>query len=600
MKDIKRLFKYLKPYKSSIIVSLFCNALTAIFTVISIPLIMPFFQLLFRQNEQVISIDPSGFEFKLRSFFLDLIQNNTQQKAILLVCGMIAVSFLLKNLFRYLALYFMIPTRSGVISDLRGKIFQKVIYSPRSFFKKYKKGDLMTRISADTLEIEWSILQFLQVLVQSPLIVIGSIAFMLMINTKLTLMVFVLMLVIGLVLGNISKTLKKQSSSLQGHLANIMSTADEAISGILSIKSFQAESTWKGRFEKSNKGYRSSYAKFLKRRDLSSPVSEFLGILIVTILLWWGSNLVLDNEIAPDTFFAFILAFYFVIEPLKSFSSAFYNLKKGIAALDRIEELGINEPEADAIALEGAHTLGDLGDIVFENLSFKFEDAEDYLLQNINLTIEQGKMTALIGPSGSGKTSLLMLLLKIYEPNQGRILINGVDLRKIDRTEWLLKLGYLPQDAFLFNDSIRSNILFGRKATKEEIEKGINLAFASDFIDEKEGGLEYSVGDKGDQLSGGEKQRINIARALLKNPELLLMDEPTASLDAHAESKINSAIKHAANERTSLVIAHRLSTIKDADQIIMIENGVIKDQGTHDHLLSKSALYKQYINLQLI
>lgn len=596
MKDIKRLFKYLQAHRSKLGLSILCNILTAVFTVISIPLIMPFFQILFAGKGNQIENTATGFEFHLRAFFIDLIEKYEAPKALLVICIMIMLAFLFKNLFRYLALFFMGPVRSGIMYDLRQELFNKYLYLAPKQLQQNKKGDLLSRISSDVQEVEWSILQFLQTLVQSPLIIIGSLAFMLIINLKLSLIVFGLMLVIGFVIGNISKTLKKNSSELQSNLGKLVTTTEQGLDGLLSIDVFDTRSDWNTRFDDSNKAHRNSYIQLLRRRDLSSPLSEFLGIGVVVVLLWVGARMVFANDIAPDTFFAFILAFYFVIEPSKSFATAFYNLKKGIAALDRIEAI---DPEATMNTHSTkVGTIAFDKDITFENLSFQFSDASQPTLDKINLSFKKGTVNALVGASGAGKTSLVYLLLKIYKPTSGRILIDGVDLQEIDTAAWRKQIGFVPQESFIYDGTIADNILFGRKISEERIEQLISDNSAFQFIEDKSNGISTQVSGKGSSLSGGERQRITIARALVGAPSLLILDEPTSALDADSEHELSQAILEVTQHQSSIIIAHRLSTIKHADNIVVLEKGSLVEQGNHEELIKNNHIYQRYIKLQ--
>lgn len=569
----------------------------ALFTVISIPLVIPFFQILFSRTPVDVVKPTNNWDIIqwLEYFFVGVLERNGTDKAILFVCGAIVVTFLLKNLFRYLAMFFMVPVRSGVVKDLRTRMYNHYLDLDHNQRSKNTRGDLITRITADVQEVEWSVLRFIETIFKSPVIIIGSILLMLSINAKLTLFVFVLMLFTGLVIGTLSKTLKKQSLELQNKLSSITGAVDESLDGALMIDVFQVKPFWKNRFEGFNKGFGKLLNKVSWRQDLSSPLSEFLGVTVVVVLLWYGSKLVLNNELNPETFFAFIFAFYNVIEPSKSFSSAFYNVRKGAAALERIDQLFDGHQSNNMVEAKHLSTL-DQG-IEFKDVSFSYGDQS--VLDSINFSIRAGEKVAIVGPSGSGKSTLIQLLLKKLTPQKGQILIDKIPLVDCQTSAWYDKIGLVTQKAFLYNDTVIQNVTLGRVGISEaQINQAIKLSQSSDFVSKLSQGLETIIGDRGNQLSGGEQQRLTIARALLNDPKLIIFDEPTSALDPESERKVSQAIFSALENRTAIVIAHRISTIKQMDRIFVLKDGKIIESGKHEELIKKAGVYAEYVEMQ--
>lgn len=595
MQDFKKLLSHLAPYKANVVLSMMSHIFMALFTVVSIPLIIPFFQILFARTPVDVSIPEKQWDIIgwLEYYFVGIVKEFGANKAILLVCGAIVFTFLMKNLFRYAAMYFMVPVRSGIVKDLRTNLYNHYLDIPYTDNNK-RRGDLITRITADVQEVEWSILRFVETIFKSPIVIAGSILLMLSINFKLTLFVFVLMLFTALVIGTLSKTLKRQSMALQDSLSSMTSTVDESLDGNLMISVYRVKSFWTNKFEKDNNVFRRLLNKVSWRQDLSSPLSEFLGVTVVVILLWYGSKLVLNNELNPETFFAFIFAFYNVIEPSKSFSSAFYNIKKGVAALDRIDEV---LPRQHTIDADGRKDFSFNQSIVFDNVSFAYEDQA--VLKDVNFEIFKGEKLAIVGPSGAGKSTLVNLILNKIQPNKGSIYIDDQNLNGLDISSWYKKIGLVTQKPFLFNDTIESNISLGRRDyTKTQLENALVSSESKQFVSQLTHGVQSVIGDKGEQLSGGEQQRLTIARALLEDPELIIFDEPTSALDPESEKKVSHAITTALDNRTALVIAHRLSTVKQMDRILVLKSGQVVEQGNHEELISKNGVYAEYVKMQ--
>jgi len=577
--------------------SVFCHVMMALFTVISIPLIIPFFQVLFSRTPTQTLMPDSKWDLIgwLEYYFVGILETHGTDRAILMVCGAIVVTFLLKNLFRYLAMYFMVPVRSNVVMDLRSKLYNHYLHQDY-LDNQHKRGDLITRITSDVQEVEWSILRFIETIFKSPVVIIGSIFLMISINAQLTIFVFVLMLFTGVVIGTLSKTLKKQSLELQEQLSGMTSTVDESIEGALIIDIFQVRPFWKKRFEKLNNAYGYLLNKVSWRQDLSSPLSEFLGVSVVVVLLWYGSKLVLAGELLPETFFAFIFAFYNVIEPSKSFSSAFYNVKKGAAALERIDNVLIE----NGMLIEGNDAGRQLTfnkKIEFKKVSFSY-DKED-VLSELNLTINAGERIAIVGPSGAGKSTITKLLLNKISAQSGQVLIDDIDINEISKKSWYKQIGMVTQKAFFYHDTVRNNVTLGREGISDErIWTALEQSHSAQFVRQMRDGLDTIIGDRGEQVSGGEQQRLTIARALLQDPSILIFDEPTSALDAESEEVVSQAIGAAFRNRTVIVIAHRISTIKQMDRILVLKDGQIMESGRHEELIENKGIYADYVALQ--
>ena len=600
MRDIRRLLTYIIPYKHLVVSSIVCHIFMAIFTVVSIPLIIPFFQVLFSRTPANAIVPDSKWDIIgwLEYYFVGILDTHGTEKAVMMVCAAIVITFLLKNVFRYLAMYFMVPVRSNVVRDLRKQLYNQYINYSYIQNQEHNKGDLIARITTDVQEVEWSILRFIEILFKSPIVILGSIMLMLTINAKLTLFVFVLMLFTGVVIGTLSKTLKKQSSALQSNMSKITSAVDEGIDGSMMINVYQSKSFWEDKFAVINNTYRELLNKVSWRQDLSSPLSEFMGVSVVVVLLWYGSHLVLNNELMPETFFAFIFAFYNVIEPSKSFSSAYYNVKKGAAALERIDNV-LSANFDLRIADEGQVIERLNSEIEFRNVSFSYGDTQ--ILFGLNFKIKAGEKVALVGPSGAGKSTITKLLLRYLKPDEGSILIDGVNMENITIGDWYKQLGIVSQKAFLYNDTIRNNISLGREGiTDAAIWEALRESYAYTFVQGMTAQLDTIIGDSGEMISGGEQQRLTIARALVKDPVILVFDEPTSALDPESEKQVSRAINSALEDRTALVIAHRISTIKKMDRILVLDKGKIVESGNHDTLVANKGIYADYVNLQSI
>ena len=602
MKTFWKLFRRLNKYRSKVAGNILANILVALFTVVSIPAIIPFFKILFGQVDEI----PEKVAFGLNMNQLAgwstyqysrLIVEQGPQTALLYTCAFIVLIFLLKNLFRYLSMAFMVPVRNGIVYDLREGLYEKILNLPMSFYTNEKKGDLIARFSTDVQEVENSILNVVEVLVKSPLIIIGCIIFMLYVSPSLTVFVFVLILFTALIIGGISRTLKKNSALAQSKLGSIISTIDETIGGLKTIKSFGADKYFRAHFDKQNRSFRNLLNRILWRRDLSSPLSEFLGIATVALLLWYGSNQVFAQRLEPSTFFAFILAFYNVIEPAKSFSKAYYDILKGLAAADRIDEIMTTQ---DAITKrEKTLSLSSFSSgMRFDNVSFRYTPQEPLVLKNVCFDVPKGKIVALVGASGSGKTTIVDLINRFYDVTEGAILIDGRDIRELNLETLRKLIAIVSQDPIVFNDSIYNNITLGKSIAEEEVQKAAKIAHAHDFILETEHGYQTHVGDRGVKLSGGQRQRITLARAILKDAPILILDEATSALDSESERLVQDAIDKLLEDRTVIIIAHRLATIQHADVIFVLKDGQIIERGVHSELMANNGEYRKFVQLQ--
>ena len=610
MHSFRRLLGYMANYRGLVALAVVCNLLTAVFTVVSIPIFQPFFNILFEQTEPVTTapdrvaslaeLEQYG-EYWVTQWITEL----GRQTALLYVCGLILLSFLLKNVFRYLALFFMAPVRNGIIRDLRNELYTHLLHLPLGYFTEERKGNLLSRITGDVQEVESSILNVLEAIFREPFIIIGALGFMILVSPSLTLFVFGLMVFTGVVIGGIGKALKRSSGAVQETLGDIVSRTEESLGGLRIIKSFGAEDYQSRRFAELNDTYRQRLTRLLWRRDLSSPLTEFLGIATVAVLLLYGSRQVFGGTMEAGTFIAFIFAFYMVIDPAKNFSKAWYNVQKGLGALERVEAvLDVENPlkGVKGVGTEGVKAGGGAAGatgIEFSDVSFAYTTGGPQVLHHIDFHIPPGKVLALVGGSGGGKSTIADLLPRFYDPTGGSIKLDGRDLRAYDLDELRARYGIVSQEAILFNDTVYNNIVFGMKGvTPEQVKEAARVANAHDFIVATPTGYQTNIGDRGTKLSGGQRQRLTIARAILRDPDILILDEATSALDSESERLVQEALQRLMAGRTALVIAHRLSTIQHADQIIVLDRGRIVERGTHGELLERGGAYRKLVELQ--
>ena len=603
MKRFSTILFYLRNQKGKILLYLIFILLSIIFSLVSLAMLAPFLQLLFGQEEGVRSLPAAEFSSKyiillLKYGLTKLIDDYGKTAALAAICITVITSILFKNLFLYLSYRIMIPLRNRVMTSLRDDMYAKVLKLPIGFFTEQRKGDIMSRMSNDMNEIEWSIISTLEGLIRDPLNIIIILFSLIFLSPMLSLVVVVLLPITGFIIGRISRKLKKQSNQAQEQQGLILSILDETITGLRVVKSFNAEKMLNSRFFKSSNLLHNLRVKMAFRKDLASPLSEFMGILVLSALLWIGGGWVLNDQygLTAGAFITYIVFFTQIINPAKALSTAFYNVQKGSAAIARIEEVlkapVVVEESPKAIPLTTFNNS-----IEFRNVSFKYEDVT--ILENINLTIQKGKTIALVGSSGAGKSTLADLVPRFHDVSGGELLIDGVNIKDYSLTSLRDQIGIVTQEPILFNDTIASNIaLSNPNATLEEIQEAARIANAHEFITKKEEQYDTNIGDRGSKLSGGERQRLTIARAVLKNPPILILDEATSSLDTESERLVQDAINKMMANRTSIVIAHRLSTIRHADEIIVLQRGQIVERGTHDQLIATEGFYHKLVKMQ--
>ena len=566
-------------------------------------MVIPFLGILFETQEKVYNPSPLSFDATaLKENFYALISSIIDEKgkveALLFICILVLVTFFFRNLFRYLSLYFLTPIRNGVVHDMRMDLHKKVISLPLPFFTEKRKGDLTARMTSDLVEIEWSIMSSLEMIFKDPLNIVVYLLALVFISPQLTMFVIILFPITGLIIGVIGRSLKKSSDRGQNKMGDLLSIIDENISGLRIIKAFNAESHINKNFEKESNEYKGIMTKLLRKKDLSSPMSEFLSTIVMVIVMWFGGQLVLnaDGGLTAQEFIGYILIFSQIIPPAKSLTTSYYYIQKGSASAQRVYE--ILDAKNEITDVENPKQIKLLNNqIEFRNLSFSYEKQE--VLKNINFSIGKGKMIALVGQSGSGKSTLADLLVRFYDINQGEILIDNNNIKEIALHDLRALMGIVSQESILFNDTIFNNIHLGNiNASEQEVIEAAKIANAHDFILETQNGYNTNIGDRGNKLSGGQKQRLSIARAILKNPEILILDEATSALDTESERLVQDALDKLMHSRTSLVIAHRLSTIKNADEILVLDKGYIIERGTHQELIAQNGHYKKLSDLQ--
>lgn len=604
MKKYARLFRYLAAYKSNIVLYFLFIVLAIVFSVASIGSLPFFIDLIFTKGKADIIkpevITNSQDFIRYISYHLqELMKANGKVYVLALICVMVLIAVFLKNLFTYLSYYILAPMRNGVMNRLRRELFQKILIMPIGYFTEQRKGDIMSRMTNDVGELENSVVGTVEGLIKDPLNLIILLSTLVFISPKLSLFLLIFLPVTGFIIGRISRTLKKQSNAAAIKQGEALSVLDETLSGLRVIKAFTAERLVGKKFEEHNEALFHVKNKMQYRRDLASPLSEFLGVLILCGILYFGGQLVLGGNAGGLTdkgFIMYIGIFTQIISPAKALSTSFYNMQKGTAAIARIEEV----LQAPVMVQEAANPKAIKSfehSIEFKNVGFAYDDV--IILKNINLKIEKGKTVALVGSSGAGKSTLADLVPRFHDVSSGELLIDGINIKDYSLDELRGLMGIVTQEPILFNDTIANNITLGiDNATPQAIEQAAKIANAHNFIVQKEDGYKTNIGDRGGKLSGGERQRMTIARAVLKNPPILILDEATSSLDTESERLVQDAINNLMNNRTSLVIAHRLSTIRHADEIIVLQKGEIVERGTHDSLIAQNGFYKRLVDMQ--
>lgn len=596
--------RFIPPYKFRVFKSVLYNLLHAVFGTLSIAMLAPVLGILFGTQPDVTESVPFAFDINsLKTIFYYHITHARDvygPASTLLFVGIVAiVATALKTGFAYLGAYETIYIRNGVVRDIRRKIFTKILSLPLPFFSEERKGDIISRMTGDVQEVEASVMSSLEMFFQSPILILVYLSTMLMMSWQLTLFVFVMLPIMGTLIGKVGKNLKRHSREGQNKMGEILSLMEETLSGLRIIKAFNAEKKINQKFSDENESYRRIQNRLMRRRSLAHPMSEFLGTIVIVLVLWFGGTLILNHTgalTAPE-FIAYIALFYSIINPAKNLTNAFYSIQKGLAAMDRIDD--ILKAESSILEPRQPVKIKEFTDaITYRNVSFAYNESKT-VLKNINLTIPKGQTVALVGQSGSGKSTFVDLLPRFYDINEGEITIDGNNIKDFSFYDLRELMGNVNQDPILFNDTIYNNIAFGvENATPEKVENAAKIANAHDFIMQTENGYQTVIGDRGGKLSGGQRQRLSIARAVLKNPPIMILDEATSALDTESEKLVQEALDNLMRNRTSIVIAHRLSTIKNANLICVFHEGEIAERGTHEELLQLNGIYTKLYQMQ--
>ncbi|MBE7645476.1 ABC transporter ATP-binding protein [Tenacibaculum finnmarkense] len=602
----KDILKYEKKYRKFTVLNIVFNILYAIFNVLSVLAFIPVLGILFGTDKKIINEPNYEGINKIGDFLKDSFYHFISEKiktegdinTLVFICLLALSLFFLKNLFRYLASYVIAFLRTGIVKDLRDKLYDKIVELPISYFSEKRKGDIIARMTSDVQEVEGSIISSIETIVREPLTVIISISIMLFMSLKLTLFVFVLLPVSGVIISSISKKLKANSAKAQKETGNFLSFIEETLTGLRIIKGFNAQGVIATKFNNSTSNFKQLTTSVFHRKSLASPMSEFLGSATIIAILWYGGTEVLSKTSAlqPDEFFGYIVLFYTVLNPIKLITSTFYNIQKGEASAERIMTvLNTENTIKDKSNATIKETFKDK--IEFKNISFKYKD--DYVLKDFTLTINKGETVALVGQSGSGKSTLANLITRFYDVNKGEVVIDDDNIRDITKKSLRNLMGIVSQDSILFNDTITNNLKLGsQNANDTAVLEAAKIANADEFIQNLPEKYNTNIGDSGNTLSGGQKQRLSIARAVLKNPPIMILDEATSALDTQSEQLVQVALDKMMKNRTSLVIAHRLSTIQNADKIVVMKKGAIVEQGKHDELLAKKGEYYKLVTMQ--
>ncbi|TPD69697.1 ABC transporter ATP-binding protein [Flavobacterium microcysteis] len=603
--NIKKLIPFAFRYKKDIVLNIVYNIFYAFFSTLLMVSMIPTLNVLFGLNEKIlVKPEYTGIE-NLKSFSEDYLnyqvtqftENSGFEYAMIFVISIIIATAFLKNLTNYLASYHITRLRNGVLNDLREKLYNVIINLPVSYYSEKRKGDVMSRMLGDVNEVKNAFFQVLELVVREPLTILFSIGAMFFISAKLTLFVFLFIPISGFIISRVGKNLKTKSTRAQEENGIQISILDETLSGLKVVKGFNSENVFISKFNLSLKRLLRLSNSIGNKNNLASPLSEFLGILTIAVLLWYGAQLVIvDKSLSPTTFIAYIALAYTILTPAKAISKASYQVKTGLAAAERVftlmEEENTITDKVDAIE---KNTFED--NIHIDNINFRYE--KENVLKNFSLDVKKGQTVALVGQSGSGKSTIANLLTRFYDVQEGVLKIDGIDIKDISMKSLRGLMGLVTQDSILFNDSIKNNILLGKQnATDEEIIAALKIANAYEFVKDLPEGINTNVGDSGNKLSGGQKQRLSIARAVLKNPPIMILDEATSALDTESERLVQVALENMMQNRTSVVIAHRLSTIQKADKIVVMQKGEIVEQGNHEELLAKNGVYKKLVMMQ--
>lgn len=600
--------RFIPPYKKYLILSVIFNILSAILNIFSFATLIPILQILFETGDagRVTTLMPWSWEnakdvlSNNADYYVTMLIESVGATSTLLIIGLfLAFATFLKTGAYFLSSATIIPIRTGVVRDIRNQLYQKINALPLGFFSEERKGDIIARMSGDVQEIENSIMSSLDMIFKNPVLIVAYFSTLLVISWQLTLFTIVFAPLMGWMMGAIGKKLKAKSMEAQGIWSDTMSQVEETLGGLRIIKAFCAEKKMNERFDSVNTRYRNHIMRVNIRQQLAHPMSEFLGTVMIVIVLWFGGVLVLSgNTISGPTFIYYMVILYSILQPLKDFSRAGYNIPKGLASMERVDKILQAESNITELPEDERKNIGAFEhEIEFRNVSFRY--AEKWVLQDINLKIRKGQTVALVGQSGSGKSTLLDLIPRYYDVQEGEVLIDGINVKHLGIHDLRQLIGNVNQEAILFNDSFRNNIAFGvDNATQQQIEDAARIANAHEFITQTEEGYDTNIGDRGSRLSGGQRQRISIARAILKNPPILILDEATSALDTESERLVQEALEKLMKTRTTVAVAHRLSTIKNADEICVIHEGRIVERGTHAELLEKDGYYKKLNDMQ--
>lgn len=614
MKDIIRVFSFVKNYGNYAALNILFNILFACFSLFSLTLLKPFLDVLFYADETQykevlakgdpgIELSASGIVDAFNYHITRLVVEEGKLQALIFICIFVLGMIFFKNLCRYLAMFYLAPIRNGVVKDLRNEVFSKILVLPLSFFSNERKGDIMSRMNNDVKEVEWSVMNSLEMLFREPINILFFLGWLIWISPSLTLFALVLLPIMGIIIGRVSKTLRRTTVKEKEMAGTLMSVIEETLSGLRIIKAFNHEKKTESQFREHNNTYTKYMISIYRRVDLSGPMSEFLGVTVLVLIMYFGGMLVLGvtPTLSASSFIAYIAVFSQLIGPAKALTTAYFNIQKGVASLERIRKITdaeetIRDPEnpSELQAFER--------EIEYRNVSFSYTRGDEgYVLQQINLKIPKGRTVALVGQSGSGKSTLADMLPRFYDPgeNEGGVYIDGINIRDCRLRDVRSLMGIVTQESILFNDTVFNNIAFGLEGvTEEQVRHAAEIANAHEFIAAMPLGYQTNIGDRGSKLSGGQRQRISIARAVLKNPPILILDEATSALDTESERLVQDALTRLMKNRTTLVIAHRLSTIQHADEIIVMDKGRILERGSHEQLLATGGTYKRLYDMQ--
>lgn len=610
MKKFFGVLRYVKGYWRYAILNIVFNILSVIFSLFSILMLLPFLKILFSNDPnalQAIAAKEPVFSFST-SGLLDLLNHtlakgavdNGKVSVLIWICLFTVIMVFLKNLFRYLAMYFLAPIRNGVVRDMRNKIFNKSLELPLAYYSEERKGDIMSRMTVDVQEIEWSIMQSLEMIFREPLNIVFFLIMMVFMNPMLTLIAFILLPVSGATIGLIGRSLRRSSAKGKAKMGILLSIMEETLGGLRIIKGFNAEKIIGEKFRNENQQYTDISIRMYRKGDMASPLSEFMGVSVLVIILYVGGKMVIsDYSMDGEVFITYLALFAQLLAPAKAFTTAYTSVQKGLASSERIDKVLNADVTIKDVSNPKSITKFEK-EIEYKNVSFAYREGEvGWVLNDINLKIEKGKTIALVGQSGSGKTTLADMLPRFYDTTQGEILIDGVSIKDAKIADVRALMGIVTQESILFNDTVYNNIAFGiENVTEAQVIEAAKIANAHEFISKMPQGYQTNIGDRGSKMSGGQRQRMSIARAVLKNPPILILDEATSALDTESERLVQDALSNLMKNRTSVVIAHRLSTIQHADEIIVMQKGVIIERGTHTQLLAKNGTYSKLHEMQ--